>query len=79
MLMVSASRSAKKISKHRNRLRRIKWKSAKIGRQKKYGEIISVSLALTPAIIDLTWAPDSLHFVTCGTDSKICVLNINEG
>ena len=30
-------------------------------------------------ITDLTWAPDSLHFATCGTDARICIMNINEG
>ena len=30
-------------------------------------------------ITDLTWAPDSIHFASCGTDSRICIMNINEG
>jgi WD40 repeat protein len=38
-----------------------------------------VSFSYSLGISDLTWAPDSLHFVTCGPDAKICILNINEG
>jgi WD40 repeat protein len=29
-------------------------------------------------ISDITWSPDSIHFVSCGTDSTICVWNVNE-
>ena len=30
-------------------------------------------------ITDLTWAPDCIHFASCGIDSRICIMNINEG
>jgi WD40 repeat protein len=30
------------------------------------------------AISDITWSPDSVHFVSCGTDSTICIWNVNE-
>jgi len=29
-------------------------------------------------ISDITWSPDSIHFVSCGTDSTICIWNVNE-
>jgi hypothetical protein len=53
------------------------WQAKKIWRnhQSKYFVLIFIFLGIT----DLTWAPDSLHFATCGTDSRICVMNINEG
>jgi WD40 repeat protein len=27
---------------------------------------------------DLAWHPDSIHFASCGRDSKICMWSINE-
>lgn len=69
-------------------MRRIKtrFKCAKTGKPRKFGAIIRVrnqDFIILPinfiGITDLTWAPDSLHFATCGTDSKICIMNINEG
>lgn len=29
-------------------------------------------------ISDLSWSPDSMHFASCGTDSTICIWNVNE-
>ena len=60
-----------------------KLKLEKTGKLKKFGEIIKVSLLLIInflfiGITDLIWAPDSLHFASCGTDSRICIMNINE-
>ena len=32
----------------------------------------------TPGVLDLAWAPDNLHFASCGTDSKIIIFNVKE-
>lgn len=77
----------RRISRTRRPIRimtKLKWE--KTGKQRKSGGIIKVSTIEFLSIIipflgitDLTWAPDSLHFATCGTDSRICIMNINEG
>jgi len=30
------------------------------------------------AVSDLAWSPDNMHFVSCATDSSICIWNVNE-
>lgn len=30
------------------------------------------------AVSDLAWSPDNVHFVSCATDSTICIWNVNE-
>ena len=57
-------------------------KSKKTGRPSKRGEDIEdVSLWMSNfnlAVSDLAWSPDNLHFVSCATDSTICIWNVNE-
>jgi WD40 repeat protein len=55
----------------------------KTGKLKRLGMVIrEVSLVPIPyfyiGVIDLAWCPDNLHFASCGTDTQICIWNINE-
>lgn len=29
------------------------------------------------SVSDIAWCPDNMHIATCGTDSIICILNVN--
>lgn len=58
------------------------WQAKKIWRNhqsKLKNNIIIDRNSQRLGISDLTWAPDSLHFASCGTDARVCIMNINEG